>query len=126
MEEDYEPEIDGKARQAYGIRIEDLERKLVDGNPEETFEIKEEIIQLKAILSRKGRKIRSKKSENSRSNVTKRIKEALQKIYSNESVAYLERYLNKATIQRGRKNNIYQPNPNDKPRWILHKNELPS
>ena len=125
MEDVYESEIDNKTRRAYEIRIEDLEKQLVGGNPEEILEIRDEIKQLKDILSRKDRKIRTESTETVRLNVTKRTKEALQKIYANEGVSSLKRYLNEATIKRGG-SCIYQPDPNDTPRWILHKNELPS
>jgi hypothetical protein len=125
MGKDYVPETDYKARRAYKIWIEDLERKLVGGNPEEILEMKEKIKQLKTFLSRKNRNIRTRNAENARTNVAKRMKEALQKIYANEAVASLKRYLNEATIKKGGRC-IYQPDPNDKPHWVLHKNELPS
>ena len=129
MGEDYEPEIDDTARKNYVNQIKNLEIKLTKSNrltPEKKSEIKKEIKELSVILSNKDRGIRTRNAENARTNVSKRMQEALQKIYENEKVSYLERYLNKATLQRRGKKNFYQPDLNDKPHWILHKNELPS
>lgn len=129
MGEDYEPEIDYTARKNYMNQIKNLETQLTKSNkltPEKKREIKKEIKELSVILSNKDRGIRMRNAENVRTNVSKRMKEALQKIYANEKVSYLKRYLNEATLQRRGKKNFYQPDPNDKPRWILYKNELPS
>jgi len=129
MGEDYEPEIDDKASQNYKNQIMELQTQLTKPNEltsEKKRKIKKEIEVLVTTLSNKNRGIQTGNAENARTNVSKRMKEALQKIYANERVGYLERYLNKATLERRGKRNFYQPDPNDKPRWILHKNELPS
>jgi len=123
----YDPEIDATACAAYEVQKVKLQTELnLPGlTPERKCEIEKEIKWLSAALAKKGRKTRTKTSESIRTSITKRIKEALKKIYLDKSVAYINRYLNDRTIKRG-DSCIYQPDPNDKPRWILFKNQLPS
>lgn len=122
----YHPELDLQARKAYQIRIERLKAACEYSNPEKKVQDMEEIVELEAALKRGGKDIRTNNLNNARSTITKRIKEALERIHKNKRTAYIKRYLNKETVERRGKKNIYKPDPNDKPNWILFENELSS
>ena len=91
-------------------------------DPETEIQRKELITLVKQTLRDRQGFGDSARANKQRSNVTKSIRRAIEKI--TKAVPVLKQYLSKETIKTGNKIR-YNPDPSNTPRWILYQSELP-
>ena len=117
--------LDEKTRKAYNLRIEELKRDLESEHyegPEEALDKKNEKQELTYALTKSVVRDPKSPKERARVNITKRIKNALNKILV--EIPEMKRYLNESTIKTG-DNLSYRPLLDQTPEWTLHK-DLPT